>query len=247
MKTPFLTRLAPVTPPFPARRRAFSLVEVTLALGIVTFGLVGVVGVLPTALASGRQSFDQNRAAAIANTIFASLRSQPFSKVGYLDEQFSTTDNYTVAAQLNVPLLNLNSSTQSSVQVTDQSKVSSNMVQFYATFLDIAAGTANSTDTTANTSGPGTPRQLAFTTARPNTKTTAGASYLVTLFFNNAPDGMAIQPPADNAASNPPAQANRIDLLVSPANEANQPAQNAPTRRPLDQYRFVSTVANRVN
>ncbi len=237
MKTPFLNRLVALTPPSHARRRAFSLVEVTLALGIVTFGLVGIVGVLPTALASGRQSFDQNRAAAIANTVFASLRSQPFSRAGYLDEQFSATDGNTLVASPRVPLLNLNSSTQGSLQVTDQQAVSSNMVQFYATFLDIT------TDTTANTDSYGSQRRLAFTTA----KLGSGTSYLVTLFLNNAPDGMAIQPPADNQANNPPAQANRIDLLVSPANEANQPAQGAPTRRPLDQYRFVSTVANRVN
>ena len=240
MKTPLLPTLASAHPPRHCRR-AFSLVEVTLALGIVTFGLVGVVGVLPTALASGRQSFDQNRAAAIANTIFTSFRSQPFGQVGYLDEQFNA-DGVTTIASPRVPLLNLNSSVQSSLQPSLQAGgpnpgASSNVVQFYATFLDVA------TEGDASLSSYGTQRRLSFTTNKPGT----GTSYLITLFFNDAPDGLPIQPPADNQAANPPALANRIDLLVSPASEANQPTQLKPTQRPLDQYRFASTVAHRGN
>ena len=241
MKTPNLPSLASTHPPRHCRRRAFSLVEVTLALGIVTFGLVGVVGVLPTALASGRQSLDQNRAASVANTVFASFRSQPFDKVGYLDEQFNS-DGVTVSGSSQAPLLNLNSSTQSSLQPSLQvggptPSVSSNMVQFYATFLDVA------TESDPTVSAYGEQRRLSFTATKPST----GTSYLVTMFFNDAPDGMVIQPPANNPAANPPAQANRIDLLVSPAKEANQPSQAKPTQRPLDQYRFASTVAHRMS
>ena len=241
MKTPLFSSFAATKKFRRCRRQAFSLVEVTLALGIVTFGLVGVVGVLPVALASGRQSFDQNRAAAIANTIFTSIRSQPFDKVSYLDDQFAS-DGVTPATTSAAPVLNLNSSTQTSLQPTLQaggtpSSVSSNMVQFYATFLDVA------TESDASLTAYGAQRRLSFTAAKPK----EGTSYLVTLFFNNAPDGMVIHPPADNQAANPPAQANRIDLLVSPASEANQPTQAKPTQRPLDQYRFASTVGHRAS
>ena len=106
---------APVTLRDQRRRaaRAFSLVEVTLALGIVTFVLVAIVGVMPVAMTSGRRSFDQNRAAAIADTLFSSFRSQPFNAVGYVDDQFDE-EKGTTATGGGPPLLNLNKETASS-------------------------------------------------------------------------------------------------------------------------------------
>jgi uncharacterized protein (TIGR02598 family) len=55
-------------------RRAFTLVEVTLTLGIVTAGLVALLGVLPLALAMLRDSKTETRAGHIAQTIFADLQ-----------------------------------------------------------------------------------------------------------------------------------------------------------------------------
>lgn len=66
------------------RPNAFSLIEVALALGLVAFALIGVLGALPLAMGSARYSIEQTRAASIANTLFASFRSQPFTKVYYL-------------------------------------------------------------------------------------------------------------------------------------------------------------------
>lgn len=60
------------------------MVEVTLALGLVAFALIGILGALPLAMGSGRYSVEQTRAASIANTLFTSFRSQPFHKVYYL-------------------------------------------------------------------------------------------------------------------------------------------------------------------
>lgn len=40
--------------------RAFSLVEVTLALGIISFALVAVMGLIPTGLNTQRQAVDQS-------------------------------------------------------------------------------------------------------------------------------------------------------------------------------------------
>jgi type II secretory pathway pseudopilin PulG len=57
-------------------RDAFSLVEVVLALGVVAFAIVAILGVLPTGLQTSRGSQDETRAAQIAQAIFASLASQ---------------------------------------------------------------------------------------------------------------------------------------------------------------------------
>ena len=196
-------------------RRAFSLVEVTLALGLVTFVLVAVIGTMPLALSSGRQSFDQNRAAAVADSLFASFRSQSFSNVCYLDSQFQE-DGATTTPDAG---LNLNKLTTTSAPQ-----------QFYASFLDAnAASTGDSF---------GDQRKLAFIPA--SGRAPAGASYLITLYFNNKPDGMTIPASSTGAQSDPasgsttPAQANQIEMIVSPVGQ------------PANKYHFVSTIANRL-
>ncbi len=197
-----------IEPPFSIRRvvAAFSLVEITLALGIVTFALVGVIGVLPLAMTSSRQSFDRNRAAAIAGTLYTSFRSQSFDKVCYYDLQFDPNGK----PQSNASnTLNLNTLT-----------TASSAVKFYATFLDVATPAADVSDTF------GSQRRLCFTTGTSG----GGADYLVTMRFNNQPDGMTIVP-----STTVPAQANQVELNVSPIS------------RPTDQYRFISIIANRTN
>jgi uncharacterized protein (TIGR02598 family) len=53
--------------------RGFSLVEVTLALGIITFGLIAVMGLLPTGMKLTKQSADEVAAVNIMTGISASL------------------------------------------------------------------------------------------------------------------------------------------------------------------------------
>jgi type II secretory pathway pseudopilin PulG len=53
---------------------AFSLVEVTLALGIVSFALVAVLGLLPVGLKSVKNANEQAGAANVLNAIAGSLR-----------------------------------------------------------------------------------------------------------------------------------------------------------------------------
>lgn len=53
---------------------AFSLVEVTLALGIVSFALVAVIGLLPVGLKSIKNANEQAGAANVLNAIAESLR-----------------------------------------------------------------------------------------------------------------------------------------------------------------------------
>lgn len=54
---------------------AFSLVEVTLALGIVSFALIAVLGLLPVGLRSVKNANEQAGAANVLNAIADSLRS----------------------------------------------------------------------------------------------------------------------------------------------------------------------------
>src|SRR4051794_29153012 len=56
--------------------QAFSLVEVVLALGVVAFAIVAILGVLPIGLRTGHSAQDETRAAQIAQDIFSSLASQ---------------------------------------------------------------------------------------------------------------------------------------------------------------------------
>ncbi|MEO7931519.1 MAG: hypothetical protein ABIT76_00020 [Chthoniobacterales bacterium] len=55
-------------------RHAFTLVEVTLALGVASFALVAIFGLLPVGLTSNQNSYEQTAAASIAVSISADLR-----------------------------------------------------------------------------------------------------------------------------------------------------------------------------
>jgi uncharacterized protein (TIGR02598 family) len=54
----------------------FSLVEVVLALGVVAFAIVAILGVLPVALQTGHSAQDDTRSSQIAQDILASIASQ---------------------------------------------------------------------------------------------------------------------------------------------------------------------------
>lgn len=55
----------------------FSLVEVTIALGVVAVCLVGIFGLLPTGLKTNRASNEQIAAIELAGAVDADLRSTP--------------------------------------------------------------------------------------------------------------------------------------------------------------------------
>ncbi len=63
--------------PAPRRRRGFSLVEVCLALGIVTFALVALVGLLATGLRTNQESAEDVQAANLAAAAIAQRRAAP--------------------------------------------------------------------------------------------------------------------------------------------------------------------------
>jgi uncharacterized protein (TIGR02598 family) len=55
---------------------AFSLIEVVLALGVLAFSLVAILGVFPTGYAANRSSITDTRAAQIAQAIVATIDGQ---------------------------------------------------------------------------------------------------------------------------------------------------------------------------
>ena len=56
-----------------AKNWAFSLLEVVVALGIVSFAIVAVMGMLPIALKTSRESMTETDAALIARRIFSEI------------------------------------------------------------------------------------------------------------------------------------------------------------------------------
>lgn len=60
-----------------ARSSGFSLIEVVLALGVIAFALVGIMGLFPVAMKSAQESQRETRAAQIARQIFDDLQSLP--------------------------------------------------------------------------------------------------------------------------------------------------------------------------
>ena len=61
--------------------KAFSLVEVTLALGIMGFAFVSILGLVPLGLTSFRETKNVSVASQIAQQIFAEVQSTPFAEL----------------------------------------------------------------------------------------------------------------------------------------------------------------------
>lgn len=62
-----------------ARDRAFSLVEVTIAVGIAGFVLVSLVGLMAVGLGASRRASEDTTVAALAGTVFADLLSGDYT------------------------------------------------------------------------------------------------------------------------------------------------------------------------
>lgn len=60
-------------PPSHSVKIGFSLIEIVLALGIISFALVGIMGLFPVAMNSALESQRETRAAHIAQQIFTDL------------------------------------------------------------------------------------------------------------------------------------------------------------------------------
>lgn len=60
-----------------SRISAFSLIEIVLAVGIISFALVGILGLFPVALQAAAQSREETQAAFIARAIYSDLSGNP--------------------------------------------------------------------------------------------------------------------------------------------------------------------------
>lgn len=110
----------------PARlhRHAFSLVEVVLALGVVSFAFVGIIGLLPVGLQTSRQAQETSVQSQIAQQVSNEIQLARFSDLNasvfpgasfpkYFDEQGLLVENpeapncvYTVNVLAPPPLVN---------------------------------------------------------------------------------------------------------------------------------------------
>jgi type II secretory pathway pseudopilin PulG len=68
---------------------AFSLVEVTLALGVMAFCLVALLGLLPVGMNSNRAALEQTAAASVANAVAVDLRQTPLAVTGSANPSLS--------------------------------------------------------------------------------------------------------------------------------------------------------------
>lgn len=78
----------------------FSLVEVVLALGVISFAIVAILGVLPVGLQTGHSAQDETRAAQIAQAILASIASQAPNQFDNVQVQLNDDQNSTVPFHL---------------------------------------------------------------------------------------------------------------------------------------------------
>ena len=58
----------------PRRVSGFSLIEVTLAIGVIAFALLAILGLIPIGMRSGRESIDATRTAQIAQDVVNRIR-----------------------------------------------------------------------------------------------------------------------------------------------------------------------------
>src|SRR5437879_9368023 len=82
------------------RRKAFSLLEVVIALGVIAVGIVGVLAVFPTALQTGHSAQDETRAAHIAQSVFGSLVAQAPSQ--FSNVQILLSDGVTLSPSIDL-------------------------------------------------------------------------------------------------------------------------------------------------
>jgi len=77
----------PIASGLSGKKRGFSLAEVVIALGVITFGFFAVLAVVPVSLQTGHSAQDETRAAHIAQSVFGSLVAQApsqFNNVRFL-------------------------------------------------------------------------------------------------------------------------------------------------------------------
>jgi len=87
---------------------AFSLIEVTLALGVISFALIGVLGLIPVGMATFRKAVDLSVGSQIVQQVVSDVQQTAFSSLGqshplrYFDDQGVEQTGGTGLYQVNV-------------------------------------------------------------------------------------------------------------------------------------------------
>lgn len=71
-----------------ARGAAFSLVEVTIALGVIAFAVVSIIGLLAVSFNTSRASASDSAMGSMIGTVMNRFRSQPFDSIAGGDFYF---------------------------------------------------------------------------------------------------------------------------------------------------------------
>jgi uncharacterized protein (TIGR02598 family) len=95
---------------------AFSLVEVTLALGIAAFCLIAIFGLMPVGVQTNRNATSQTAATNIMAAVVADLRATPKPPV------INTSTQFGITFGTNPPPLYFDSAGQSSTLLTSNSR-----------------------------------------------------------------------------------------------------------------------------
>ncbi len=82
----------------PIKNAAFSLIEVSITLGVVVFALVGLVGVLPLAIEQSRLCVNETRGAQLARMVCSTLEGEPYKASQCFGPDGSTVDFSTMTA-----------------------------------------------------------------------------------------------------------------------------------------------------
>jgi len=72
--------------PTPSSQASFSLIEILLSLGIMSFALLSVMGLLTLGLKTNKESSDQIAAAHLASLLVSMRRAQPNNTAGAMED-----------------------------------------------------------------------------------------------------------------------------------------------------------------
>jgi uncharacterized protein (TIGR02598 family) len=129
------------------KNAAFSLVEVTLALGVAAFCLIAVFGLMPVGVQTNRNATSQTAATNVIAAVVADLRATPKAS--------STSSQFGITFGTNPPLLYFDGAGQFSTSLTASSRYQLNLTWSGSTALRYAdlKVTWPAAATSANASG----------------------------------------------------------------------------------------------
>jgi uncharacterized protein (TIGR02598 family) len=117
---------------------AFTLAEVVVALGIIAFAIVAILGLLPVGLATGRASQDESRAPQIAQDIFTSIASQAQTRYPNVTvKQTSTNFSYDIDLSQSITHKWMSADNDGTLVIVDPSQPAEEMKHPYQVLITI--------------------------------------------------------------------------------------------------------------